>query len=128
MKVLIDTNVYSHGMRGEPACADLLQSADEIVLSPIVVGELYFGFRHGNKEERNRDQFARFLDSSRVAMTSVTERTSEYFALVATQLKDTGTPIPTNDIWIAASAMELGLHLATLDSHFHYVKGLLLWK
>lgn len=128
MKVLVDTNVYSGALRSDPTCTRILQTADSLFLSPVVLGELLFGFRAGRTESRNREQLAEFLRSSRVAVLSVTERTAEYFALILTQLKDEGHPIPSNDAWIAASALEHGLTLATRDAHFQAIRGLLLWR
>jgi len=128
VKVLIDTNIYSGAMRDDSGCKHILRTADSIALSPIVVGELLFGFRSGRNEAKNRKQFSEFLGSPRVSVASITENTSEYFALILTSLKEKGTPIPSNDAWIAASAMEYGLTLATNDAHFRAIPGLLLWR
>lgn len=128
MKVLIDTNIYSYAMRNEHGCDQLLRSAETIHINPIVIGELFFGFRSGDKEQRNRKQLNEFLESPRVSILPLTEHTSDFFALIATQLKNDGNPIPSNDVWIAASAMEHGLMLATKDDHFQNIKNLLLWS
>ncbi len=123
---LIDTNVYSHAMRAEPAIVSLLRRASRIVMSSISIGELLSGFKGGIRERRNRDELAEFLDSPRVQTCAVSETTAEFYAEVLDGLRRAGTPIPTNDIWIAAQTMEHGLRLVSLDRHFASVPGLLL--
>ncbi len=67
-----------------------------------------------------------FLDSPRVTLYGIDEYTAEYYSSILNQLKRTGSPIPTNDIWIAAAAFHHGLRLYTLDTHFSNIEGLLL--
>lgn len=124
-RVLVDTNVYSRGLAGEPWASSILRRAEEILLCPVVVGELFAGFRHGSRESRNREVFQKFLASSRITCLTISLETSEFYCSVFEQLRQQGTPIPTNDMWIAACAMEHGSHLATMDSHFKHVPGLL---
>lgn len=123
---LIDTNIYSHALRAEPAVVSLLQRASRIVMSSISIGELLSGFKGGVREQKNRDELAEFLDSPRVQTCSVSVDTAEFYAEILDGLRRAGTPIPTNDIWIAAQAMEHGLRLASMDRHFASVPGLLL--
>ncbi|MGW8194332.1 MAG: PIN domain-containing protein [Desulforhopalus sp.] len=78
------------------------------------------------REKENRKELGVFLDSPRVAIYSIDENTAEYYCAILNQLKRTGKPIPTNDIWIAATAFQQGLPLYTLDDHFSQVEGLLL--
>lgn len=126
VKILIDTNTYSDAMRGVRPVTALLQRADDILLCPVVVGELLAGFRRGTREEANRELLWRFLASPRVRAVGMSQDTSEFYATVLDGVRRKGTPIPTNDIWIAACAMEHGARLATGDSHFQKVDGLLL--
>ena len=123
---LIDTNIYSHAMRAEPAVVSLLRRASRIVLSSISIGELLSGFKGGARERENREELAEFLDSPRVSVCGVSEDTAEFYAEILNRLRTAGTPIPTNDIWIAGQAMEQGLRLVSLDRHFASVAGLLL--
>lgn len=125
MKILIDTNIYSDAMRGAKPAVDILQRATEILLCPVVLGELFAGFRKGAREAVNREQLWRFLASPRVRAVAMGQDTSEFYATVLDGLRQKGTPIPTNDIWIAASTMEHGARLATGDRHFQNVDGLL---
>ena len=123
---LIDTNIYSLAMRAESAVVSLLQRASRIVMSSISIGELLSGFKGGVRERKNRDELAEFLDTPRVQICAVSEDTAEFYAEILNGLRRAGTPIPTNDIWIAAQAMERGLRLLSMDRHFASVSGLLL--
>ena len=80
----------------------------------------------GTKEEQNKNEFYEFLDSPRLSVFEIGEMTAEHYSNIFLQLKKSGKPIPTNDIWIAASAMENGMPLATFDKHFSNIQGLLL--
>ena len=124
--LLIDTNIYCHALRGDETITSVLQSASRIGLSSISLGELLSGFKGGSNEQRNRDELAQFLDSPRVEVHAVTENTSEFYAAILDDLRKAGTPIPTNDIWIAAAAQEHGLRLYSLDRHLAAIPGLLL--
>lgn len=123
-QLLIDTNVYVAFKRNEPDIIKLFQQAESIAVNTIVLGELLAGFKGGVRETANRNELDQFLDSPRVTLFTLDESSADFFALVFNNLKQTGKPIPTNDIWIAASAMQHGRTLATLDSHFSYIAGL----
>lgn len=125
-KILIDTNIYSHALRGDPNVIAILRQVSHIGFTAISIGELLSGFKAGRREKQNRQELVTFLDSPRVALYPVNEATAEYYSLILNQLKQKGTPIPTNDIWIAAVAFQHGLPLYTMDQHFSYVEGLLL--
>jgi len=123
-QLLIDTNVYVAFKRNKPDVIELFQQAENIAVNTIVLGELLAGFKGGLRETANRNELDQFLDSPRVTFFSLDESSADFFALVFNNLKQAGKPIPTNDIWIAASAMQHGRTLATLDSHFSYIAGL----
>lgn len=125
-EMLIDTNIYSNAMRGEDSVVATLRRAPHIGVAAISIGELLSGFRGGSNEPANRAQLAEFLDTPRVAIYGVTENTAEFYASILDGLRQSGTPIPTNDIWIAAVALEHGLRLFSMDHHFAAVAGLLL--
>ena len=126
-RLLIDTNVYVAFKRNDPGITDLLRQTDSIALNTAVMGELLAGFKGGIREAVNRKELDLFLDSPRVEMLALDESSADFFALVFNNLKKIGKPIPTNDIWIAASAMQYGRTLVTLDSHFSCVVGLSLY-
>lgn len=125
-QLLIDTNVYVAFKRNDPTIIDLLRQADSIALNTAIMGELLAGFKGGVKETANRKELDQFLDSPRVEMLVLDESSADFFALVYNNLKKIGKPIPTNDIWIAASALQYGRTLATLDVHFSCIAGLAL--
>lgn len=124
--VVVDTNVYCDALRGDSDAMAVLQTFEQVLMSPIVVGELRAGFKGGKHEKVNREQLARFLAAPRVRMTGIDETTADYYALIVDELRKAGSPIPTNDVWIAASALQHGARLATRDRHFLKVPGLLL--
>jgi len=125
-RLLIDTNIYSLALRGDREVVDVLRQVDHIGMTAISIGELLSGFRGGSRPQENRRELAVFLDSPRVALYRVDEDTAEFYSAILNQLREQGTPIPTNDIWIAATAFQHGLPLYTGDAHFSRVEGLLL--
>ena len=125
-RVLVDTNIYSLAMRGDAGVVEALRRIDRIFFSAVSLGELYTGFKAGRREKENREELARFLDSPRVTLLTIDEETAEFYAEILIGLKSQGTPIPTNDIWIAAAAFQHGLKLFTRDRHFRHVAGLVL--
>jgi predicted nucleic acid-binding protein len=122
--IIVDTNAYSAFMRGDPDIGELLAHADQLHLNSVILGELLGGFAIGSREAKNRAELAQFLASPRVSVLPVTAATADSYALVYTQLRQKGQPIPANDLWIAASALEHGAALLSLDAHFKHVVGL----
>jgi tRNA(fMet)-specific endonuclease VapC len=127
-KVLIDTNIYSLAMRGDPEIVSSLRKIDRIGFSAVSVGELYSGFRGGRQESKNREELHLFLDSPRVVVHPIDVETADFYAGILNNLRNAGTPIPTNDIWIAAVAFQHGYNIFSKDKHFRCVPGLLLWQ
>lgn len=117
-RVLLDTSGYSAFMAGDGAVKEILQTAEAIYLNSIVLGELRAGFLHGRTRQKNAERLSRFLASSRVSIIPMDDETAERYAIILDGLWTAGTPIPTNDIWIAASAMQYGLKVVTTDAHF----------
>lgn len=122
---LIDTTVYSHARRGSQWAADLLEESEHLGISTISIGELVAGFKVGSKIEKNRKILYEFLDEPRVQIYPVSERTAEFYGEIYKNLRKQGAPIPTNDMWIAATAQEHGLVLASHDRHFEAIPGLI---
>lgn len=117
-RVLVDTSAYSAFMRDHPAVKLAIQRADEILLTPVVLGELLAGFTRGRQRAKNERELQAFLASPRAEVVAVDAETAARYAAIVAALWQAGTPIPTNDIWIAASAMQHGARLLTLDGHF----------
>jgi len=128
VKLLLDTNAYSALARGEPAVAERVRKARLIVMSSIVVGELLYGFRCGNRLEVNCGQLDAFLARPFVAFAPAGLTTADRFSRIMSLLRRNGRPIPTNDVWIAAHTMETGTELLTRDGHFDAVDGLVYSK
>jgi len=124
--VLIDTNIYSYAMRGDPDTVSVLQQAGEIAVCSISIGELLSGFKGGSREKENRKELDEFLDAPRVHIYHIDENTAEFYAEILNTLREKGAPIPTNDIWIASVAFQHGLRLYSKDKHFESIPGLML--
>ena len=121
MRIALDTSGYSAFMRGHEGLVDILQRAEEIVLSIVMLGELLAGFRRGTHLRENLERLDRFRASPRVRTVALDEETADRYAEIVAHLRRAGTPIPTNDVWIAASAMRFGLRVVTTDPHFEKV-------
>jgi predicted nucleic acid-binding protein len=117
-RLLIDTSAYSALFRGDERAKEALRSADEVFLSPVIIGELLSGFGVGRRRAANEAGLREFLAEPRVRVVVVDEETASRYAAILRGLWAAGTPIPTNDIWIAASAMQHGLEVLTADAHY----------
>jgi tRNA(fMet)-specific endonuclease VapC len=124
-RILIDTNIYSAFKSNDHEIVRALQTVDEIHVSTTVLGELLAGFKAGSSEARNRRELEGFLNRPRIYFDSIDAGTAEFYAHVYLMLRVKGAPIPTNDIWIAASAMQHGLALYSRDRHFTVIDGLI---
>lgn len=120
-RFLVDTSAYAAFKRGHPGVLSVFQQAEGLWMNPVVLGELGAGFRRGSRWDQNEEELRAFLSSPRVEVMDITQETADRYAVIFTALRAAGTPIPTNDIWIAASAMEHGLRLLTTDSHYRKV-------
>jgi len=117
-EILLDTSAYSALFRGNDQVKEILQEVVEVALNPVILGELQSGFSSGHFEDKNRQLLKDFMLTPRVRVYPVDLETSERYASIWAYLRGEGTPIPTNDLWIAASAMQHGLTVLTADMHF----------
>lgn len=124
MKILIDTSAYVGFKRNFSEVVEIIINAETVLFSPIVLGELMFGFRNGLKFNQNMRELKLFLQHDAVTILQAGEITADRYSRIAAQLRTQGTPIPTNDIWIAAQTMEHGAELITSDRHFQKIQGL----
>ncbi|MBI9085152.1 MAG: type II toxin-antitoxin system VapC family toxin [Desulfobacterales bacterium] len=124
MKILLDTSAYVAFKRGNPHALNRILEAEKVLFSPIVIGELMFGFRSGTRFDKNMADLDLFLRHDSVSLQAIGKITSDRYSRIAAQLKNQGTPIPSNGIWIAAQTMENGAELITFDQHFERVAGL----
>jgi tRNA(fMet)-specific endonuclease VapC len=121
MKVALDTNRYVDFAGGDEQVLAVLEAADEILVPLIVLAELRAGFAVGARGARNEGSLRRFLMRPGVSVLSPDEQTTLHYANVYRQLRHQGTPIPTNDIWIAALVLQHGLVLCARDAHFSHL-------
>lgn len=126
--VLLDTNAYRRLYDADSGLLEKVEKSQKILMSPIVLGELFFGFRKGNREQQNVRWLEKFSGSNSIEVIEIGEETAKTYALIKVGLEKKGKPIPTNDIWIAAQAMENGAVLVTFDDkHFREIAGLRMW-
>ena len=117
MRLALDTNAYADWLKGLH-WKDEINQASEVYISTVVLGELAYGFACGSIEKDNLRFLETVLASDRVKVCEVTQETGKYFAILKRHLRINGTPIPDNDIWIAASSLEHQTTLLTRDKHF----------
>jgi tRNA(fMet)-specific endonuclease VapC len=117
----LDTSAYSNFRRGNKEVVALLDRADTVGVSTVVLGELRTGFLLGNRRERNESELDAFLASPVVRVLPVDAEASRHYAEIVAELRKAGTPVPTNDIWIAATAARHGATVLTCDEHFQYI-------
>jgi tRNA(fMet)-specific endonuclease VapC len=123
---VLDTSAYSAFNRGDERLKKWFSSDVAIILPLIVVGELRAGFAAGSKRKENEYLLQRFIDSPNVSSATITDKTTKLFAEIYLRLRKAGTPIGTNDMWIAAITLERDTLLLTLDSDFSQIPDLML--
>ena len=122
MKLVLDTNIYCDYAEGLSHIVDTIATyGDELYLPSIVVGELMYGFLRGRKQGFNERKLKQFISVLKVDVINVTADVARKYGLIFTSLRNKGKKIPTNDVWVAASCMEVGGTLLTRDHHFKYV-------
>lgn len=126
MRFLLDTNAYSALARGDEETLATIRVADELLLSVVVIGELRYGFQYSRQKQQNEAALTEFARRPFVVTVPVSEVTADRYARIAGSLRRKGTPIPQNDVWIAAQTMEHGANLLSFDKHFLNVDGLIL--
>lgn len=117
----LDTSAYSNFRRGNEEVAALLDRAESVGMSTIALGELRTGFLLGGRRQRNEAELEAFLDNPAVEVLQVDFETSRHYAEIVADLRRAGTPLPTNDIWIAATAARNGTTVLTCDDHFEHI-------
>lgn len=124
MKILLDTSAYAEFKRNNTEIVDIIVNSELILFSPVVMAELMFGFRNGSRLNKNMAALNDFIKHEAVELIQIGSITADRYSRIAAKLKQQGTPIPSNDIWIAAQTMEHGAELITTDHHFEQVNGL----
>ncbi len=121
MRLAIDTNRYRDFCEGDDAARHVFQTADKILMPLPVLAELRAGFACGTFAAENERTLTRFLDRPRVEVLRPDEQTTFHYGRLYTQLRRQGTPVPTNDLWIAALVVQHRLSLYTRDAHFQHL-------
>lgn len=126
MRIALETNSYSNLLRGFGSfdAQDLVENADQVFLPLIVLAELHSGFRIGKKRRENEELLNVFLSKPGLEILYPDYSTVFHYADLSRQLRVNGTPIPTNDLWIASLVLQHDLLLITNDSHFDHCQGL----
>ena len=125
MKVCLDTNAYSNLRRGNVKILELLNDSEEIIIPTATYAELLYGFLRGGRFSENESELNAFIAEDRVSLQPATPSIAERWAYVKAMLTQAGTPIPDNDIWIAATALETGARIISFDHHFDNVGGVI---
>ena len=121
MKVALDTNRYVDLCKGVVETVTLLEEAEDVVLPFVVLGELRAGFALGRRQVENERTLRRFLLKDGVHVLFADDQTTHHYAAVFRQLRKQGTPIPTNDMWLAALVLQHNLVLHARDTHFDHL-------
>ncbi|MCP3962603.1 MAG: type II toxin-antitoxin system VapC family toxin [bacterium] len=123
-RYVLDTSAYSYFKRGDPQVVNLIDSAEWLGIPLVTVGELEVGFLLGMPEllEENRETLLELMDDPVVEDLGLDHEVSRIYAEILVSLRRAGTPIPTNDIWIAAIAARAGAIVLTYDTHFHDIQ------
>jgi tRNA(fMet)-specific endonuclease VapC len=109
-------------LKGETVIAHNIDKAESIFLPIIVVGELHYGVFSSSQVEKNTADIKKII--SRYQLLSINEETTRIYGVIKAALHKKGRPIPENDIWIAAIAIQYDLSLVTRDNHFKEIEGL----
>jgi len=125
VRIALDTNRLTDLFQGDAELADRLAECDEVWIPLIVLAEIKAGFYGGSQQHRNELLLQSLLAKPTVGILLPTRETAEHYARLFVQLKRAGTPIPDNDLWISALALEHDLLLITRDRHFEQVPQLL---
>lgn len=124
MRLALDTNRYTDFARGLAEVVEKLRQAERIYLPFVTLAELRAGFLCGRQARKNENHLVRFLNASRVEVLFADEHTTHHYARLFYQLRQQGTPIPTNDLWIAALVLQHDLLLYARDQHFDHLPQL----
>jgi tRNA(fMet)-specific endonuclease VapC len=126
-KILLDSSAYSRFVSGDRLVLSELSRARTVYFSVFVLGELLAGFKAGTNEAANNKVLSAFVNKPSVVFLPAGEETADCYGRIWAVLRKAGRPIPTNDVWIAAQAIETGSVLVTYDAHFSLVPGLRIW-
>ena len=120
-RLCLDTSAYSHFKRGHSEAVEVVRRARWVGVPTIVLGELRTGFKPGSRPDKNETELRRFLEEPVVETLAIDDDSAEIYAQIIVELRQAGTPVPTNDAWIAAVAARAGATIVTYDQHFRLI-------
>ncbi len=123
-RLVLDTSAYGHLRAGHETVLDMVAAAEVVLLPVTVIGELEAGFELGSRARENRIILAEFLAEPFVSVLPTTPQVARRYGQIFARLRQAGTPVSVNDIWIAASAVDCGGHVATFDRDFQRIRPL----
>lgn len=126
--ILLDTNAYRELFSGDQTPLNYIGESEVVYVPVIVIGELYAGFFGGSRFDLNKEILDTFLAKPNVKILKIGFETAQIYGEIKSELKIKGTPVPINDVWIAACAIEAGAILVTYDKHFLKISGLRVWR
>ena len=121
-RICLDTSAYSNFKRGDGSATAIIDAADWVGVPAIVLGELRAGFALGRRPRAHESELGRFLANPAVQVLDVDDEASRIYSDIVVLLRKSGTPVPTNDIWIAACAAATHSVIVTFDDHFRHVR------
>ncbi len=126
MNICLDTNAYTAFKLNHKVVVNYIKTADRVIIPAIVLGELYAGFYQGSRTQSNIHELNEFLQLSGIKVQEANQEVANHYGLIVKELRKKGKPIPTNDIWIAATCFAAASQLLTRDTHFTEVANLIL--
>ncbi|MGA9017681.1 MAG: type II toxin-antitoxin system VapC family toxin [Candidatus Cybelea sp.] len=124
MRIVLDTNRYGDLFVGLAQTVELIEHAETVFVPFVVLAELRAGFAFGRRQAENERVLRHFLSRDGIATLFADDQTTQQYATIYRQLRKQGTPIPTNDMWLAALALQHDLALHDRDKHFDHLPQL----
>lgn len=125
MKLVLDTNIYCDYAVGNQNVVQLLaEFGEELYIPVVVIGELTYGFLKGNRAIENQLKLQEIMEALHIIPLQIDQEVARKYGLIYAQLVKKGRKIPINDVWIAASCLEIGGTLITRDAHFREIESL----
>lgn len=119
---VLDTNIFVAYFNGEPAVIEQIIAARDVIVPVVALGELQYGAAASNRPQENHARIRELLSWAHLAVCD--DVTAQFYGRIKAALRLKGRPIPDNDMWIAATAMQFGLPLASRDEHFRHIDNL----
>ena len=120
--MILDTNALSAYLDSTPQAVEIVSEARVLAIPVIVAGEFAFGIAQSRHREAYERSLRRMLD--RCTILDIGIETARHYASIRLELKGAGTPIPANDVWIAALSRQHAIPVMSRDTHFDFVGGL----